>query len=137
MTLFAYVGCYTTPERHGQGKGSNVYRVDPRNGAFKHVQLLDGLENPSFLAIDKAGRYLYSVHGDRSDVTAYSIDQSNGHLKVIGRQPTGGKFLSVTNSGPHTIAVFPVKGDGTLGPYPTLTTIKGTIGPHRREQNNV
>jgi len=83
MTLFAYVGCYTTPERNGQGKGINVYRVDPRTGAFKHVQLLDGLENPSFLAVDAAGRFLYSVHGDRSEVTAYSIDRHSGRLGVM------------------------------------------------------
>ena len=30
--LFAYVGSYTTPERHGQGDGINVYRVDRRSG---------------------------------------------------------------------------------------------------------
>ena len=149
MTIFAYVGCYTTPERDGRGKGINVYRVDRRTGAFKHVQLLGGLENPSFLAIDKTGRFLYSVHGDRSDVTAYAIDANTGHLRVIGRQPTGGynpihlafdasgKFLFVTNYGTDSIAVFPVKPDGTLGPYPTLTTVKGTLGPHRTEQKNV
>jgi 6-phosphogluconolactonase (cycloisomerase 2 family) len=149
MTLFAYVGCYTTPERNGRGKGINVYRVDPRSGAFKHVQLLDGLENPSFLAVDRTGRFLYSVHGDRSDVTAYAIDGKTGHLKVIGRQPTGGynpihlaldatgKFLFVTNYGTDSIAVFPVKDDGTLDPYPTLTTLKGALGPHRTEQKNI
>src|SRR3954447_16229004 len=149
MSLFAYVGCYTTPERQGEGKGINVYRVDRRTGAFKHVQLLGGLENPSFLAVDKAGRFLYSVHGDRSDVTAYAIDRKTGHLRVIGRQPTGGynpihlaldttgKFLFVTNYGTDSIAVFPVKPDGTLGPYPTLTAVKGTLGPHRTEQKNV
>lgn len=149
MTLFAYVGCYTTPERHGEGKGINVYRVDRRTGAFKHVQLLGGLENPSFLAVDAAGRFLYSVHGDRSEVTAYAIDTGTGHLRVIGRQPTGGynpihlafdasgKFLFVTNYGTDSIAVFPVETDGTLGPYPTLTTVKGKLGPHRSEQNHV
>jgi len=148
-SLFAYVGCYTTPQRDGRGRGINVYRVDRRTGAFRHVQLLDGLENPSFLAIDAKGRFLYSVHGDRSEVTAYAIDHHSGHLKVIGRQSTGGynpihlaldatgKFLFVTNYGTDSIAVFPVKPDGTLGPYPTLTTIKGTLGPHRTEQKNV
>ena len=50
--LFAYVGSYTTPERHGQGNGINVYRVDRRTGAFNHLQHLGGLENPSFLAIN-------------------------------------------------------------------------------------
>jgi 6-phosphogluconolactonase len=149
MSLFAYVGCYTTPERDGRGKGINVYRIDRRSGAFKHVQLLAGLENPSFLAVDKTDRFLYSVHGDRSEVTAYAIDRKSGQLRVIGRQPTGGynpihlafdasgKFLFVTNYGTDSIAVFPVKPDGTLGPYPTLTTVKGTLGPHRTEQKNV
>ena len=149
MTLFAYVGCYTTPERHGQGKGINAYRVDSRSGAFKHVQLLAGLENPSFLTVDKTGRFLYSVHGDRSDVTAYAIDGKTGHLRVIGRQPTGGynpihlaldataRFLFVTNYGTDSIAVFPVKNDGTLGPYRTLTTLTGALGPHRTEQKNI
>ena len=72
--LFAYVGSYTTPERHGQGNGINVYRVDRRTGAFRHVQHLGGLENPSFLAINAAGTRLYSVHGDRSEVNSFTID---------------------------------------------------------------
>lgn len=147
--LFAYVGCYTTPERNGRGKGLNVYRVDRQSGGFRHVQLLEGLENPSFLVIDRAGRHLYSVHGDRSEVTACDIDPATGRLKVIGRQSTGGynpihlafdasgRFLFVTNYGTDSIAVFPVQQDGTLGPYPTLTAVKGTLGPHRTEQKNV
>jgi 6-phosphogluconolactonase (cycloisomerase 2 family) len=44
--LFAYVGSYTTPERHGQGNGINVYKVDRRTGAFTHVQRLGGLGEP-------------------------------------------------------------------------------------------
>jgi len=147
--MFAYVGSYTTPERRGRGNGINVYRVEPKTGAFRHIQHLGGLENPSFLAIDKWGRHLYSVHGDRSEVTAYAIDRNSGHIRVIGRQPTGGYnpihlaldpaggFLFVTNYGTDSIAVFPVKADGSLGPYPTLTTVNGTLGPHRREQTNV
>ncbi len=147
--LFAYVGCYTTPERHGRGKGINVYKVDRRTGAFTHVQLLGGLENPSFLAINRAGTRLYSVHGDRSEATSYTIDPRTGRLAVLNRQPTGGynpihlafdptgRFLVVLNYGTDSIAVLPVFGDGSLGPYPTLTTVKGTLGPHRTEQKNV
>ncbi|MBV8394237.1 MAG: beta-propeller fold lactonase family protein, partial [Alphaproteobacteria bacterium] len=73
-TLYAYVGCYTTPERHGRGNGINVYKVDRRSGGFRHLQTLKGLENPSFLAVHPNGRFLYSVHGDRSEATAYAID---------------------------------------------------------------
>ena len=147
--LFAYVGSYTTPERHGRGKGINVYKVDRRTGAFSHVQLLGGLENPSFLAINKAGTRLYSVHGDRSEATSYTIEPRTGRLALLNRQPTGGynpihlafdsteRFLVVLNYGTDSIAVLPVLGDGALGPYPTLTTVKGTLGPHRTEQKNV
>lgn len=147
--LFAYVGCYTTPGRKGEGNGINVYRVDRRNGTFGHIQCLDGLENPSFLAIDPTGRYLYSVHGDRSEATAFAIDARSGHLRLLNRQSTGGynpvhlafdragRHLVVANYGTDSTAVLPIARDGMLGPYSTLTTVTGTVGPHRTEQNNI
>ncbi len=147
--LLAYVGSYTTPERNGRGNGINVYRVDRRTGAFSHVQHLGGLENPSFLAIDRSGRFLYSVHGDRSEATAFAIDRRTGHLSLINRQSTGGynpvhlaldgtgKFLSVVNYGSDSLAVLQVQKDGGLGPYSTLTPVTGTLGPHRVQQRNM
>ncbi len=147
--LFAYVGSYTTPGRNGHGNGINVYRVDRRTGAFSHVQHLGGLENPSFLAIDRQGRFLYSVHGDRSEATAFAIDQRTGHLTLINRQSTGGynpvhlafdatgKFLSVANYGSDSLAVLPLQKDGGLAPYSTLTPVTGTLGPHRVQQRNM
>jgi 6-phosphogluconolactonase len=147
--LFAYVGSYTTPERHGQGNGINVYRVDHRTGAFAHVQHLGGLENPSFLAINRAGTRLYSVHGDRSEINSFTIDPGTGHLTPLSRQPTGGynpvhlafdataKFLAVCNYGTDSLAVFPIAEDGSLKPYRTLTTVTGTLGPHRIQQRTM
>jgi len=148
-TRFAYVGSYTTPERNGQGNGINVYKVDRRTGAFRHVQHLGGLENPSFLAINAAGTRLYSVHGDRSEVNAFTIDPATGRIAPLNRQPTGGwnpvhlafdadeRFLVVCNYGSDTLAVFPVAGDGGLLPYRTLTTVTGTLGPHRFQQKTM
>ena len=147
--MFAYVGSYTTPGRQGHGNGINVYKVDPRIGAFRHVQTLGGLENPSFLALNKDRTRLYSVHGDRSEATAYTVDPLTGRIAVLNRQSTGGynvihlaldasgRFLFVTNYGTDSIAVLPIGRDGALGPYSTLTTVAGTIGPHRREQGNI
>jgi 6-phosphogluconolactonase (cycloisomerase 2 family) len=149
MTIFAYVGCYTTPERKGHGDGINVYRVDPRSGAFRHIQRMAGLENPSFLAINKAGTRLYSVHGDRSEATSFAIDPKSGHLSKLNRQSTGGynvihldfdaaeRFVVVANYGTDSIAALPIAADGSLLPYSTLTVVTGTNGPHRREQNNI
>jgi 6-phosphogluconolactonase len=147
--LFAYVGCYTTLERRGRGNGINVYRVDRRSGAFTHIQHLGGLENPSFLAIDASGRHLYSVHGDRSEATSFAVDPRTGHLRLLNRQPTGGynpihltfdktgRFLVISNYGTDSTTVLPIGKDGTLGPYSTLTTVAGALGPHRSEQKNV
>jgi 6-phosphogluconolactonase (cycloisomerase 2 family) len=149
LQLFAYVGSYTTAGRNGRGNGINVYRVDRRTGTFRHIQHLGGLENPSFLAIDPSGRFLYSVHGDRSEATAFLIDQSTGHLTVINRQSTGGynpvhlaldrtgSFLAVVNYGSDSLAVLPVQMDGGLAPYSTLTPVTGTLGPHRFQQRNM
>jgi 6-phosphogluconolactonase len=149
MKLFAYVGSYTTPGRKGHGNGINVYEVDRRSGAFKHIQHLGGLENPSFLAIDATQRFLYSVHGDRSEVTSFAIDSRTGHLRMLNRQSTGGynvihlafdatgRFLLVTNYGTDSAAVLPIARDGMLGPYSTLTDVAGTPGPHRGEQGNI
>jgi 6-phosphogluconolactonase len=147
--LLAYVGSYTTPERKGRGNGINVYRVNARTGALRHVQHLGGLENPSFLALNAAGTRLYSVHGDRSEATSYTIDPATGHIAVLNRQSTGGynpihlaldpsgRFLVVANYGTDSLAALPIRRDGSLGPYPTLTTIAAPLGPHRIEQKNV
>jgi 6-phosphogluconolactonase len=147
--LFAYVGSYTTPERGGQGNGINVYRVDRRSGAFRHVQRLGGLENPSFLAINGAGTHLYSVHGDRSEANSFTIDRGTGHIAPFNRQSTGGynpvhlafdateRFLALCNYGSDSLAVLPVAADGSLMPYRTLTAVTGTLGPNRFQQRTM
>jgi 6-phosphogluconolactonase (cycloisomerase 2 family) len=144
--LFAYVGSYTTPERHGQGNGINVYRIDRRTGAFRHVQRLGDLENPSFLAINAEGTRLYSVHGDRTEANSFTIDPVTGRIAPLNRQSTGGynpvhlafdptgRFLAICNYGTDSLAVLPIDEDGRLLPYRTLTTVTGSLGPHRDQQ---
>src|SRR5262249_43494534 len=88
--LFAYVGAFTTPERKGHGGGISVYRVDPTSGAWSHEQLLE-IVNPSFLTLDRARRFLYSVHADLDEVSAYAIDKQNGRITALNRQACGGK----------------------------------------------
>ena len=147
--LLAYVGSYTTPERHGEGDGINIYRVDRRTGAFTHLQHQGGLENPSFLAVNAAGTRLYSVHGDRSEINSFTIDPGTGRLAPLNRQPTGGynpvhlafdasgRFVVVCNYGTDSLAAFPLADDGSLLPYRTLTTVTGTLGPHRIQQRTM
>jgi 6-phosphogluconolactonase len=146
--MFAYVGCYTSPERDGHGKGISVFRVDKRTGGFTPVQLLP-FENPSFLALSRDGRFLYSVHGDRSEANAFTVDQRTGKIAHFSRQPTGGynpvhlefdasgRFLAIANYTTDSMVALPVRKDGSLGPYTTLTTVTGTQGPHKVQQRGL
>jgi 6-phosphogluconolactonase len=145
-SYFAYVGARTTKERGARGNGLNVYRVDAKTGAWTHVQLLGDLVNPSFLAFDQTRHFLYAVHGDFSDISAFGVDQTTGKLSAINRRSTGGKnpvhlaidptnrFVVVANHITSTLALLPREPDGSLGELVDLVKLEGKIGPHRVEQ---
>lgn len=143
----AYVGCRTTRERNARGEGINVYRMDAASGDWTHVQLLGGLLNPSFLAFDRRRRFLYAVHGDHSEVSAFRIDGGTGHLSFLNRRPTGGRnpvhlavdptnrFLVVANHLTSSVAVLSIDPEeGRIGEIADLVQLTGEIGPHRVEQ---
>jgi 6-phosphogluconolactonase (cycloisomerase 2 family) len=144
--MFAYVGSRTTRERNARGLGISVFEVDPRDGRLELVQLVDGLVNPSYLALSHDGRSLYTVHGDESEVSAFQVDRTNGTLGFLNRQSTqgqnpvhlaldtSGRFLVVTNHLSSSLAVLPISADGTLDAVSQLVTLRGPPGPHRVEQ---
>jgi len=143
--LFAYVGAFTTPDRKGHGGGINVYRVDSSSGAWTHEQLLE-IVNPSFLTLDRSQRFLYSVHADLEEVSAYAIDKQNGHITALNRQSCGGKnavhlsidptgrWIVTANYSAGTVGVVPIEKDGTLGPRTDLANLPGEPGPDRKQQ---
>jgi 6-phosphogluconolactonase len=143
---FAYVGCYTTEQRHGRGDGIHVYRVDPVSGTLSPLQQLGDLVNPSFLITSPDQRFLYSVHGDQRYATSFRIDPSTGTIVPLNQGDTGGingvcqalshngKFLIVANYGSSTVAVLPVRPTGELSDRTQLVTLEGNPGPHRVEQ---
>jgi 6-phosphogluconolactonase len=143
---FAYVGCRTSKERGARGDGIGVYKVDSVTGAWFQVQLVRDLVNPSFLAFDREQRFLYTVHGDQSDITAFRIDPGTGELTLLNTQSTGGRnpvhlavddsnrFIIVANYATGTLAVLPRNADGSLGAVHQLETLPGGPGPNRIEQ---
>jgi 6-phosphogluconolactonase (cycloisomerase 2 family) len=146
--MLAYVGSYTTEKRHGRGRGIEVYRVDDASAAWTPVQTVGGLANPSFLALDRRQRVLYSAHGDEDYATAFAIDAATGQLTSLGRQSTGGtngvhlavdatnRFLVVGNYASGTVAALPIAEDGSLGPLSDLATLKGAPGPDPVQQSS-
>src|SRR5271169_2940044 len=143
--LFAYVGAFTTPERKGHGGGITVFRVDPASGAWSREQVLE-IANPSFLALDRAQRFLYSVHADLDEVSAYAIDKQTGHITALNRQSCGGKnpvhlsidptgrWIITANYSAGSVGVVGIEKDGTLGPRSDLVNLPGEPGPNRKEQ---
>lgn len=144
--MYAYVGSRTTRERNARGDGISVFAVDQDQGRLTLVQLVEDLVNPSFLALNRRGDRLYAVHGDRSEVSAFRVDQGNGQLSFLNRQSCEGKnpvhlaldpserFLVVSNHVSGTLAVLEVDTDGALGSLAQLVALHGPTGPHRIEQ---
>jgi 6-phosphogluconolactonase len=144
---FAYVGCRTTRERNAEGSGIGVYAVHA-SGAWQHLQTLEPLVNPSFLAINRAQDTLYTVHGDGSTVSAYRIEQRSGGLRALNTQSCAGRnpvHLDFTRDGASLVVAgyatgtanrIPLAPDGSLGEAvdPPLE-FSGEPGPHRVEQS--
>jgi len=147
-----YVGTYT-------GKGSEgiyAYRFDPDTGATSPVMLAAATENPSFLATDPTGRFLYAVNelenfqgAPTGAVSAFAIDQTSAKLTALqqvsslGAGPahvsvdTTGRFLFAANYNSGNYAVFPIGSDGRLGPHTAFVQDVGSsvnadrqAGPH-------
>ncbi len=146
--LFAYVGCFTTAAREAIGEGINVYRVDPVSGEWDHVQLVADLTSPSFLALDRNSRFLYSVHADEAYTSAFAVDAASGRLTYLNRQDNGGtngvhlaidptnRFIVVSNYASGSMAVLPIDSDGSLAPRSDLVALPGDPGPHPIQQTS-
>jgi 6-phosphogluconolactonase len=140
---FAYVGCFTTEERRARGKGIAVFRIE--QGEWTQVDACEAIQNPHYLALDRTQNYLYSAHGDSSEIGAYARDAVSGKLTLLNKQPTGGDNSSTVTADPSNryvvlangpgVAVFPINTDGSLAPRTELVVPEGEPGPYRREQH--
>ncbi|MBS1483245.1 MAG: beta-propeller fold lactonase family protein, partial [Clostridium sp.] len=83
MKRYAYIGCRTTRERDACGNGIEVYQVNDITGGWQHMGTVKTLENPSYLAFDKEGQYLYAVHGDTTKASAFYLEPGTGMPQAI------------------------------------------------------
>ena len=120
----------------------SVYRIDP-SGVWTLLQTLPTVPNPQFIAFDRQKRFLYSIHGDGSEVCAYAIDKPSGQIKFLNKQPTNGNNSThltpdpsnryiVIGNGPG-VAVYPINQDGSLKPFSDMVPAPGKVGPHRNQ----
>ena len=138
--MYAYLGCRTHAERNARGAGISVFKVDPASARLELAQVLEGLVNPSYLALNARGDRLYAVRGDTTGISAYVVDQGDGRIRPLNRQETGGLnpvHLAIDPTGRHVIvsnhigasvAVLPIGADGELGPASQLLPLEGRRG---------
>lgn len=127
MKHLIYVGSRTTRERNAHGNGIEVYESDYSTGHWKHLQTVDGLENPSYLCMDKTHSYLYAVHGDQRQASAFKMDPESGRLTFLntvdiqGQNPVyllpdkSNRFILIACLGTENIVAVERNSDGTLG----------------------
>jgi len=147
----AYIGTYT----RNKSKGIYAFRFQPATGEVTEIGLVAETPSPSFLVVHPNQRFLYaaneldSFQGQKTGaVSAFSIDPATGRLKLLNQQSSkgsgpchvamdkAGKWLIVANYNSGSIAMYPVKADGSLGEASSFVQHKGTDftprqdGPH-------
>lgn len=144
--MLAFIGCRTTQRRRARGKGISVYHVSQDGRAWELLQCLEGLVNPSWLLLNRRGDRLYCIHGDRSDISAFSVHPVSGELRLLNQVSTGGanpvhmalshneRFIVVSNHISSSLAVIALEDDGRLRGVVDLVELSGEVGPHRIEQ---
>jgi 6-phosphogluconolactonase (cycloisomerase 2 family) len=142
--MLAYIGSRTTRDRNARGDGITVCRVRA-DGVLEPVEVLGGLINPSYLALNRRGDRLYTVHGDGNSCSVLEVD-ATGPLSLMQTQPFEGRnpvHLALDSSEQHLLIsshltgellVLPVHADGRLGPVTQRVGLPGEPGPHRVEQ---
>jgi 6-phosphogluconolactonase len=144
-----YVGTYTD----GSSKGIYRLELDAATGRLSEPSLVAEAANPSFLAWHPTRDVLYAVsetntHGAAKTgmVAAYSVT-GGGRLSRINEQSSCGGFpcfVSVNAEGTHvfvanygggSVAAFPVKPDGGIGPASSLIRHTGSsVNPERQRE---
>lgn len=156
-SLMAYVGTYSSPLKNmrstqvdlppGNGRGIHVFSVNRSTGAMTPAGIYEMGTSPSCLAFDKEKTRLYSgneterVGADESGTVSSFALENDGSLKLLNTVSSGGKgpaHLSVHPSGRYvlvanyfggSVAVLPIKSDGSLGEATNIRKDAGKIGP--------
>jgi 6-phosphogluconolactonase len=132
-----FVGAYTETLSfvHGKAEGINAYRLDPETGAMSLARAATGIPNPSFLTLHPTRPLLYAVNEvsaidghEGGAVSAFAVDRDTGALTFLNRQSSegnapchvavdpSGRYALVANFGSGTVAVLPIRDDGSLEP---------------------
>ncbi|MEJ7813003.1 MAG: lactonase family protein, partial [Gemmatimonadaceae bacterium] len=148
---FVYVGTYTND---GRSRGIHRYRMHPDSGALRPAGAVTVAANPSFLAVHPNRRFLYAVNeitefeGQPSGaVTSFAVDQQTGALTPLNQRASHGgapcyvtidrtgRFALVANYVGGSVAILPIRADGSVGEATSVVQHTGS-GPHPERQRS-
>jgi 6-phosphogluconolactonase (cycloisomerase 2 family) len=119
---YAWVGTYNP-----NGEGLYRFTVDPNNGSLGEKTLVSQLPNAAQLTVSHEGKTLYLASETEKGVIQALRIGASGELTELNQVASGGAgpvYVSLTPEGRHllvanyvsgSIAVLPVKADGSLG----------------------
>ena len=141
--MLVFIGTYTG----GESKGIYTYELSMGEGALKQIGLAAETPSPSFLAIHPNKQFLYAVgEAGNGSVSAFKIDAASGKLTKLndassrGGGPChlvvdkAGKNVLVANYGGGSVAVLPIKDDGSLSEASAFIQHTGSSVNQRRQK---
>jgi 6-phosphogluconolactonase len=161
VTDLAFIGCLTTPTPYfpqARGNGIRACRFDSETGELMPIAECSGIENPTWLTLDRVGARLFACsevfEWEEGAVTAFAVTAHGDLSRISDRLSQGSitayasldrseRFLLVANYGldaPHRrreygIVVLPVGHGGMLGPGSSrLSHNHLPCGPNRARQ---
>jgi 6-phosphogluconolactonase len=138
------IGTYTSA---ANSEGIFCYDFDSQTGEFNLKSKISGVENPSYLAISRDGKYIYAVNEVKNGtVSAFRFDDASGELSFINKVSTGGaspcyvstddksKFVFAGNYGSGDLVAVSLHEDGSLGAEPQFIKHEGSGIDKGRQQ---
>jgi 6-phosphogluconolactonase len=135
-------------------EGIYAYRFDENSGEMAALGLAAETPSPFWLLVSRDGRFLYAAniigdfHGQASgSVSAFGIDSPSGKLRLLDQVATlgadpcylsldrTGRFLLVANYSGGSVAVLPVRADGSLGEVTSFVQHAGSGSVPKRQQD--
>jgi len=147
--LRLYIGAYT----QFAGKGIYRCRLDLQTGELAQPELAAETVSASFLAFHPSKAVVYSTNevnefrGEKTGaISAFAIQRRSGDLTLLNQQQTGGaipchlvvdatgKWVLVANYTGGSVAVLPIRDDGSLGERTTLIQHHGSSANPKRQE---
>jgi len=145
QTYNLLIGTYT---KNSKSEGVYVYEFDAKTGKATFKNKATGLVNPSYLAISKDEKHVYTVceaEPGKGAVSAFNFDKKTGALTLLNTKSSIGngpcyvsvdkdnKYVFLANYGGGSATAIAVNSDGSLSDKNQFIQFEGN-GPNKERQ---